>query len=145
MKQRLLIRSYSWFLAKYVLTMIILALLRHMKFYTFKNEQLLQTLFSKIQCLVAIVFRSFSGTKDYCRNLYQKAWIWLFGRWFWGSKIQILLNISAVLNPFCTRIGGNWWFLLKFTKSWPGEAKTLGLLRPFQLILIFHRIQLLGW
>ena len=55
-----------------------------------------------------------------------------------GSKIQILSHISAVLNPFNTREGGNQNFLLRFTISWPEEAKKLSLLGQFWLILIFH-------
>ena len=56
-----------------------------------------------------------------------------------GSKIQILSRISAVLNPFNTREGGNQYFLLRFTISWPEEAKMLSLLGQFWLIFIFHR------
>jgi hypothetical protein len=37
-----------------------------------------------------------------------------------------------------TREGGNEYFLLKFTKSWPLEAKKLSLLGQFWQILIFH-------
>ena len=48
------------------------------------------------------------------------------------------MQVSAFWYPFSTREGGNQYFSLKFTKSWPGKAKKLGLLRQFWLILIFH-------
>ena len=49
------------------------------------------------------------------------------------------MHILAFWYPFSTREGGNQYFLSKFIKSWPGEAKKLGLLGQFWLILIFHR------
>ena len=44
-----------------------------------------------------------------------------------------LFGILLVPEKVVTNI-----FLLKFTKSWPGEAKKLGLLAQFWLILVFH-------
>ena len=48
------------------------------------------------------------------------------------------MQVSAFWYTFSTREGGNQYFLLKVTKSWPLEAKKLGLLGQFRLILIFH-------
>ena len=48
------------------------------------------------------------------------------------------MQVLAFWYPFSTREGGNQYFLLKFTKSWPLEAKKLGLLGQFRLILIFQ-------
>ena len=48
------------------------------------------------------------------------------------------MQVSAFWYTFSTREGGNQYFLLKVTKSWPLEAKKLGLLGQFRLISIFH-------